>query len=38
MKRVVEDRHSVRVFKNQDIPKDILETIMGYSLVIFSSS
>ena len=32
MKKVVEDRHSVRVFTKQDIPEDILGEIMGYSL------
>ena len=36
MKKVVEDRHSVRVFTKQDIPEDILGEIMGYSLVTIS--
>lgn len=34
MKKVVEDRHSVRVFKKQAIPEGVLETILGYSLVL----
>ena len=33
MKQVVEDRHSVRVFANQQLPEGVLETILGYSLV-----
>ncbi|KNB44117.1 nitroreductase family protein [Blastocystis sp. subtype 4] len=32
MKKIVEDRHSVRVFKKQEIPENVLETILGYSL------
>ncbi|KAK8805204.1 hypothetical protein WA538_001632 [Blastocystis sp. DL] len=32
MKQVVEDRHSVRVFANQQLPEGVLETILGYSL------
>lgn len=35
MKQVVEDRHSVRVFANQQLPEGVLETILGYSLVEF---
>ena len=35
MKQVVEDRHSVRVFANQQLPEGVLETILGYSLVGF---
>ena len=35
MKKIVEDRHSVRVFKKQEIPENVLETILGYSLVFF---
>ena len=34
MKNVVNARHSVRVFKKQAIPEGVLETILGYSLVI----
>ena len=34
MKKVVEDRHSVHVFKKQAIPDGVLETILGYSLVL----
>lgn len=36
MKKIVEDRHSVRIFKKQEIPENVLETILGYSLVIIS--
>ena len=37
MKKVVNARHSVRVFKKQTIPEGVLETILGYSLVIVIS-
>lgn len=37
MKQVVEDRHSVRAFANQQLPEGVLETILGYSLVGFVS-
>ena len=34
MKKVVNARRSVRVFKKQAIPEGVLETILGYSLVL----
>lgn len=37
MKSVVKARRSVRVFKKQALPEGVLETILGYSLVIVIS-
>ena len=34
MKKVIDDRNSVRVFNGKKIEEGVLEEILGYSLVI----
>ena len=34
MKKVIDDRNSVRVFSGKKIEEGVLEEILGYSLVI----
>lgn len=38
MKKIVEDRHSVRKFTGEPIEKGLMEEILGYALVFYGIS
>lgn len=38
MKKIVEDRHSVRKFTGEPIDKGLMEEILGYALVLYGIS
>lgn len=38
LKKITEDRHSVRAFDGKPIEDGVLEEILGYSLVRYSAS